>query len=402
MQLDGSEVSACLTSDSFGGRPAVPNAIEICESEAELFRVEGDWNRLSETAAVPNVFTTFDWFRTWACQLVDEVPGRRFQPYVLVLRKDGEVTGIAPLIRVISSRLGMRVCKLEFVTIHADYNELFLGVESAAQTRSVTDFLAQTSKEWDIVDLRHLHATAEEITQIEDALRHAGLAHRLFPEENRCPYMTIDGPFHKILNRRSSRTRDTFQRMRSRLEGMAAEGLRVRIIEQPHKEPELLQKMISVETQKHVGGKLFSPFLGRYPEAFSSMFKTLGPRGWLAVGVMEMGERLLGWELAFRCGGKLWSYQGAYDHKFAHLSPGTMLLPAFIDYGFSRGFTEYDFLSGEEPYKLQWATGFHQTYRLLVWNRRRMSRLRAFAYLKLRAPRQVKSQRSAKDGPIHE
>ncbi len=401
MQPDGSEIHARSTSDSFGGKPAVPYSVETCQSEAELLGIEADWNRLSEAAAIPNVFTTFDWFRNWTWQFIHKEQRDRFQPYVLVLRQDGKVTGIAPFIRVCASRLGLRVCKLEFVTNHADYNEFVLGAESADQTRAVMDFLARASKEWDIVDLRHLHATPEGITRIEGGLRLAGLAHRFFPEGQQCPYMTIDGPFSKILNRRSSRTRDTFRRMRSRLDGMAAESLRVRIVEQPHEEAGLLQKMISIEAQKHVGGKLSRPFLGRYPEAFSSLFRTLGPRGWLAVGVMEMGERLLGWELVFRCGRKLWSYQGAYDHKFARLSPGTMLLPAFIDYGFSRGFIEYDFLSGEESYKLKWATGFHKTHRLLLWNRRWMSRFCAFAYLKLRVRQQAHDQLSLKDDPMH-
>lgn len=401
MQPDGYEIQACPTSDSFGGKPAVPYSIDTCESEAELLGIEADWNRLSEAAAFPNVFTTFAWFRTWTLELVETHQRRRFQPYVLVLRQDGKVTGIAPFMRVVTSQFGLRLRKLEFVTPYADYNELVLGAEPADQTRAVIDLLARKSKEWDIVDLRQLHATPEGIRRIEGALRLAGLAHRLYSERDRCPYMTIDGPFFEILNRRSSRTRGTFRRMKTRLKGMAAEDLRVRIVERPHEEPGLLQKMISIEAQKRVGGKLTSPFLGRYPEAFSSLFRTLGQRGWLAVGVMEMRERLLGWELVFRCGRKLWSYQGAYDHEFARLSPGTMLLPAFIDYGFSRGFTEYDFLSGEESYKLKWATGFHRTYRLLLWNPRWISTLCAFAYLKLRARPQAQNQLTSMDDLMH-
>jgi CelD/BcsL family acetyltransferase involved in cellulose biosynthesis len=49
-------------------------------------------------------------------------------------------------------------------------------------------------------------------------------------------------------------------------------------------------------------------------------------------------------------------------------------LPAIIDYGFAHGFTEYDFLSGEEAYKQHWATGFHLPSRILVWNDRLKSR----------------------------
>ncbi len=182
MQPDGSEIHTCPTSDSFGGKPAVPYSIDTCESEAELLGIEADWNRLSETAAFPNVFTTFGWFRIWTLQFINEDQRHRLQPYVLVLRQDGKVTGIAPFMRVVSSQFGLRLRKLEFVTNYADYNELVLGAEPADQTRAVIDFLARRNKEWDIVDLRQLHATPEGIRRIEGALRLAGLAHRLFSE----------------------------------------------------------------------------------------------------------------------------------------------------------------------------------------------------------------------------
>ncbi len=93
------------------------------------------------------MFTTFAWFRIWTLQYINKDQRQRFQPYVLVLRQDGEVTGIAPFIRVVSSQFGLRVCKLEFVTHYADYNELVLGAEPADQTRTVMDFLARRNKE---------------------------------------------------------------------------------------------------------------------------------------------------------------------------------------------------------------------------------------------------------------
>jgi CelD/BcsL family acetyltransferase involved in cellulose biosynthesis len=63
-----------------------------------------------------------------------------------------------------------------------------------------------------------------------------------------------------------------------------------------------------------------------------------------------------------------------------------MLIPAAVDYAFSRGDTEFDFLSGEEPYKMQWTKGFHHTYRLMIWNRRWVSRLRAYRNVRLLPP----------------
>jgi CelD/BcsL family acetyltransferase involved in cellulose biosynthesis len=261
-----------------------------------------------------------------------------------------------------------------------DYNDLVLGDGSTAQIEAVVEFLARTSDQWDIMDFRDLREAGNAIERIEGALSSARLPYRIGPEEERCPYMLIDAPWSEMVARRSPSTRRTFRNRQSRLKRLSTEGLRVRIIENPGLEPGLLERLIALEAQKHVRGQLSFPFLGKYPDVFRSLFDTLGPRGWCSIALMELGERLLVWHLLFRCGQKLWWYLTAYDPKFARLSPGTMLVPAMIDYGFARGFQELDFLRGEEPYKMRWMTDSRRNHRLQIWNRRRISQLRKCAY----------------------
>jgi CelD/BcsL family acetyltransferase involved in cellulose biosynthesis len=272
---------------------------------------------------------------------------------------------------------------MEFVGTQADYNDFVLGNDPAGQSEAIVDFLAQTQDQWDLIDLRDLHETGSTIALIEKALSHAGLIYRILPEE-RCPYLPIDAPSSVIVSRLSRSARHTLQNQQRRLERMRAEGLRVRTIENPQEEPGLLEKLIALESQKHVHGELSQPFIAAYPEVFQSLFDTLGPRGWIYVALMELGDRAVAWQLGFRCGKRLWDYNKAYDHTFSRLSPGTMLIPAILDYGFSHGYQEFDFLRGEESYKMRWSTGFHQTYRLLVWGRRWTSRARALIYLDLK------------------
>jgi CelD/BcsL family acetyltransferase involved in cellulose biosynthesis len=165
---------------------------------------------------------------------------------------------------------------------------------------------------------------------------------------------------------------------------MSAEGLRVRIIEDPQQEPGLLWKLIALESQKRIGGKRVHPFLARYPEVFQTLLGKLGSRGWIMVALMEKGNLPIAWTMVFRCGKKLWGYHRAFNADFSRLSPGIMLDTALIDYGFSHGYDEYDFLYGKEPYKMRWNTGCHERFRLLIWSRRRISRAKAFIYVDLK------------------
>lgn len=351
-------------------------SVEVVSSQADLSNLETDWNRLSEVTEAPNVFTTFGWFQAWSTELLHDDHSRRFCPHVLVLKEGEAVVGLCPLAYRRASRFGFEVRKLEFAAVFADYNDLLLGDDPAGHANAVADHLARNSQDWDVLDLRDLRDDGERIALVETALSRAGLSYLISPEQDGCPYMPISGNAACSMKRLSGRRR---KHLRRQGELASAEGLNTRIIENPQDEPQLLKALIELERGRHIH-RSWAPFVGAYPEVFQSLFNTLGPRGWLYVALLELRGQPIAFQLGFRCGSKLWDYTKAYDGSFSRFAPGTLLLPALFDYGFEHGYSEYDFLRGEEPYKLVWSTGCHRRFRLLVWNRSRISRLRKFVY----------------------
>lgn len=364
-----------------------PYSVEAVTADGDVVRLEADWDRLSRGAAAPNVFTTYDWYQAWNRAFGCSEDAARLQPCVLTLRERGEVAGIAPLIRVTSRRRGIPFRRLQFA-LHDeewDYNDLIVGGDAPDKVKAVTDYLARSAKDWEIVDLENLRADDGQVEAICGALKRAGLPHVVYPAAERCPFMRIDGDWEQMLSRRSSATRHTLRNRQSRMRRATGDGLRMRIVEDPRTEAGLLERMVALEAQKHVGGKQSAPFLGPHRDVFATLFDRLGPKGWLCVALLEWDDRLLSWHLLFRCGQSLWGYMTAYEHEFAKLSPGSVLVPTIIDYGFERGYTEYDFLSGEEPYKAQWTAAYHERKRIVIWNGRLKSRLFAAAYKRMRA-----------------
>ena len=348
--------------------------VELVNTEDALALLKGDWDRLSRSVDRPNVYTSYNWFKAWYPRLAkDRVQSLR--PNVLVLSRDGVVSGIAPLVASVAYKFGVSLRRFHFAwQDHSwDYNDLVLGDDMPDQIVSLVQYLKREARTWDYIDLRDLRDTGA-ISHIETALERAGLPYRTFAEDERCPYMPIECSWEETMQKHSRFTRREFRRFTGRIR----EGFRTRVVEDPSREPELLERMISIEAQKRVGGTLSVPFLGRYAEVFKSLFETLGPQGWISVVVLECKDRLVAWQLLYRCGKKLWGYMTAYDHTYADLSPGTILISAVIDYAFANGFDEFDFLKGEENYKLRWATDFHRTYRIVIWNTRWTSRLHAY------------------------
>ncbi len=355
--------------------------VETVAMEADLHRLEADWNTLSERVAPHNVFATFGWYTAWAAYYATQEPGDRFCPEVLVFRQNGVVVGIAPLVRRVSSRLGMRVRRLEFVSIHADYNQLVIGEDCAGLTTALLDFLARTPEQWDAVDLRDLPDGEDCAGLIMNALSSGCLSYRIAAERHPCPYLPLDGNAEHQIGQLSGHARRVLRKRRAQADNG---GTRVRLIEHPEREPGLLETMIELERKKHTRSE-FPPFIAPHESVFRSLFENLGPRNWLCVALLERGTEPIAFQLSFRCGCALWDYNKAHDHAYARLAPGTLLLLAMFDYGFARGFNEYDFLRGEEEYKKVWSSNCRNRSRLLIWNDGGASRFRKIVYYDLKS-----------------
>ncbi len=351
-------------------------SLERVTTDGAVDRLEADWNRLSETSEHPNPFMTYGWFRAWSRRRAAENRAGHFVPNVLVLKEGSSVAGIVPLVRRVSLRFGVSVRRLEFVTNHADYNELLLGTNAGELTNAVMRFLSGTASQWDLIDLRDIRDTGGSLDLIRNGLDKAGLPHAILSENPACPYVSVDGNAASLMTRLSGHVRRTLRKRRERAVG---EGMRVRIIEHPQDEPDLLQKLLDLESKKHLRSQ-YPPFIGTYPEVFQSIFNKMGPSGWLYVALLEQGDIPVAFQMGFRCGDKFWDYTKAYDRSFSRVAPGILLLPALLDYCFERGYHEYDFLRGEEEYKMIWSTGLHRRFRLLIWNRSSRSRIRKFLY----------------------
>ncbi len=361
------------------GSSAHVYSVEAAVGAQACAAIEADWNRLSESVAQRNAFASHGWFKAWADFRMQQEAAAHFEPYALVVREGARVAGLAPLVRRVASGGGMRVRKLEFVTGHADYNELVLGSDVPEQTDAVVTHLAQMASEWDVAELRDLREETRE--NITTALARHGLPFEIETEPDACPYLPVEGGAEEQSRRLSGHVRRVLKRRNTLA---AEEGVTVRIIEEPHREPGLLETMIALEGMKHERSE-FPPIMGRHVEVFRALLDELGSRGWLYVALLEKGEVAIAYQLGFRCGDRIWDYSKAHDHAYARLAPGTLLLQALLDYGAAKGFREYDFLRGEEPYKLQWSTGCHRRFRLLIWQPGLVPGLRKLIYHDLKA-----------------
>lgn len=88
------------------------------------------------------------------------------------------------------------------------------------------------------------------------------------------------------------------------------------------------------------------------------------PKGFLHLSMLECGERAISWHIGFMYKGRFYWYVPAYDADMGRYSPGQMHLAKLVEETMAKSITVFDFLRGEEPYKLQWANQTQPLYGL--------------------------------------
>ena len=87
----------------------------------------------------------------------------------------------------------------------------------------------------------------------------------------------------------------------------------------------------------------------------------LAARGWLRLYRLFVGRDAIAAVYGLETRGRFAYYQSGYDPAWSARSPGVVLVGRTVEDAYARGLTDYDFLRGTEPYKLDWAWDRRET-----------------------------------------
>jgi CelD/BcsL family acetyltransferase involved in cellulose biosynthesis len=99
---------------------------------------------------------------------------------------------------------------------------------------------------------------------------------------------------------------------------------------------------------------------------FSRLFELLGPTGPLVLSFLSVGDRRIGAGVHLEDGRSLLYYNAGMDPDARELSPGVLMVAAYVEAALAGRFERMDFLRGNEPYKYEWGAEDEPIQRLLV------------------------------------
>jgi CelD/BcsL family acetyltransferase involved in cellulose biosynthesis len=253
---------------------------------------------------------------------------------------------------------------------HADYATILAAPASLpAVSRAVAEYVASpVSGGWDVVDLRRLRCqdpTGTQLAAAFDATAAADGWTLAVEREDVCPVVTFpDGvDIEGFLATLGKKERHEIRRKVRRAE--AAGELRLIDSDDPGADLELFIEL----HQKRWGDRGLFPKT-RGGEQSRVMVRRLlelfGTHGPLRLTILKVGDRPIATGLHFETPTDLLYYNAGIDPDARELSPGVLMIYAYVRRALERGIRRMDFLRGDESYKYEWGAVDEPIQRVLV------------------------------------
>lgn len=333
---------------------------KLLHSPAEFHAISAEWKDLFLRCSDVTPFQHPSWLLCWI---------EAFQPRDLVgieVRAGQRLIGFAPLL--VYARQGERVLAFAGGGV-SDY--LNLVAEPGTEQQVIEQVLdaVQSIPSWTVLDLTDLSGNS--------ALMQSALGREHTQKHDVCYALRLPQSTEQLIESLTKRQWSNLRNARSRTQREAEatiERARAATL------PEFLDDLVRLHTirwnQLDQHGVLSD---SRLLDFHRGVAPALLKDGLLRLYRMRLNERTIAAIYAFFHRETVFCYLQGFDPKFAHLSPGTQLMFAAIEDAVRLGMSRFDFLRGEEGYKLHWRPQGEPTFRIEVPREQLLKQLSSIA-----------------------
>jgi CelD/BcsL family acetyltransferase involved in cellulose biosynthesis len=250
---------------------------------------------------------------------------------------------------------------------HSDYATV-LGdpADLPGVATAVAGYIAgPASGAWDVVDLRRLRCQDPTGNHLAQAFRERELGGLVVEREDVCPVVTFPPgvDIEGFLSTLGKKERHEIRRKVRRAE--SAGDVRLTDSQDPLADLELFIDL----HQKRWGERgLFPATRGgeQSRTLVRRLFELFGTDGPLRLTILTVGDRAIAAGLHFETETDLLYYNAGIDPDARDLSPGVLMVYAYVRRALERGLRRMDFLRGDEPYKYEWGAVDEPIQRVLL------------------------------------
>lgn len=316
--------------------------IEVHTTAEAFTQLESEWNVLLKQSPTDTVFLTWEWQSLWwdAYQTGD---------LLLVTMRDegGTLVGIAPWF-IEAGEGNERVVRGIGCVDVTDYVDMIYIPEFASRVFDAgAQVLRGHAARFTRINICNIHEGSATIAGLSQALRACGFeVEQTFQEV--CPVIRLSGTFENYIEKLDKKNRHELRRKMRIAYG--APDLDWHIVTPDDDLDDATDKFLGLMAQSTQEKALFleNPYHVRF---FRSVLPAMQRNGWLQLSFLTLAGEPTAAYVNFVYNGRVMVYNSGISVSHGHLSPGIVLLAYLIQHAAEQGYTEFDFLRGNEDYK---------------------------------------------------
>ncbi len=304
-----------------------------------------EWNALVQHSIADSVFNTVEWLSSWWAA---------YQPgelWVVTIREgdreDDRLLAIAPWF-IDTTNPEERVLRIVGCFEVTDYLDCIIDRDCTEPLYELlAEQLAENRDRFDRICLCNLPEVSPTYTRLTSYLQQHGFITRVEVEEV-CPVIPLPESWDAYLEQLDKRNRHELRRKLRRAGG--ADVIDWYIVDESHDLQAELGYFLELMADS-------APDKARFLEDsnnttfFKRVMPLMAEKGWLHLIFLTINGERAATYLNFDYNKRMMVYNSGLSQKYSTWSAGIILLAKHIRYAIENGYTDYDFLRGNEEYK---------------------------------------------------
>lgn len=324
------------------------HSVQLITDTGEFAALESDWNDAVERSGLAHPFLRHEWMRAWW-----ECFGGSHQLHVLVVRFDGRIGAVAPLMSERSQMYGVPIRRLRLM--HNDHTPRadFIVAERAAESyQAIWEALKRDDEQWDVLQLGQLPDESPTREWFRRTAAVAGRATGVW-QSSASPYLRLRADWEAYAATLTPKFRQNLRNRLSRLANLGDPALEVLA-----DAAEIRAALPDALRLERSGWKDTEGTAIESDAAVHRFYTTLaGERRqcqWLRLLFLTLSGKRIATSLAAIYANRLFLLKTGYDPEYAKCSPFKLLTYFALRHAIDAGLEEVDFLGDTEGWKLEW------------------------------------------------
>ncbi len=338
--------------------------VEVITQRKDLPAIAEAWDSLAHEDRRDGFFRTFAWYSAWMEHIRPDA-----EPFVVVVRDGGQLVGLAPFCRLRYRDLGFTLRAIAWAgreVVSGDFLDFVCRNEKRGEVaKAVLKFVREASSHWGLLVAGELLKEGDSCRELDGQGRELGLSVR-YQESRICPYIELPKTFDDYLGGMTSSMR---YHVRRRIREVEKKGARLEVFSEPLEVAARVDTLIDLHLTRWRHDNLPGTF-GRpgFPAFLRQICANPPSRSSSCVFQLTHEGTSVASLIMFYFGDSALYYQAGWDphSPLAACSPGVVVMAHSIRHAIERGFHYYEFLRGDEAYKMRWTKTHRETTSLLL------------------------------------